>query len=367
MISLLKNNYLDPYKKAIELRKGFRIKEVWIHIIIWVCFFTLPIVIAIPELDKIRLDFIFRGLISAILFYINYLLLVPKFLLKKKIFSYIIISIGFLVSFNLFLKNLYPIPPLEKLEEFLQLENDFSPLRNLKYILPAIFSFVFFLLGGIFSLIVDFYKRDQIAKEVEAKRTETELRFLKTQLNPHFLFNSLNSVYSLVRNKSNEAPEAVITLSELMRYMLYEANQEVVLLKKEIDYIKNYVSLQRLRLANSENVKLLIRGNYENKKIYPLLLISFIENAFKYGTDFKGNTIIDIKIEITENILTMRISNIIGAYRKNEDSSGIGLTNIKNRLKLLYKDAYVLTIEEEVDFYKVDLTLTLQENEVYYN
>ncbi|WP_299222234.1 histidine kinase [uncultured Aquimarina sp.] len=360
MISLSKNNYLDPYKKVVALKKSFQIKEIWIHVIIWLCFFTLPIIIAIPELDQIRLDFFYRGFSSAGLFYINYLLLVPRLLLKKRILLYIILSISVLVSFNYLLRNFYPIPPLESLDKYLELENEFRPIKNLKYIVPAIFSFVFFLLGGIFSLIVDFYKRDQIAKEIEVKRTETELRFLKTQLNPHFLFNSLNSVYSLVRNKSNEAPEAVITLSELMRYMLYEANQEIVFLKKEIDYIKNYVSLQRLRLANSEQVKLLIKGNYEDKKIYPLLLISFIENAFKYGTDFKGNTIIDITIEVTESKLMMSISNIIGAYKKNEDSSGIGLSNIKNRLELLYKDAYTLTIKEDEDFYKVDLTLTLK-------
>ncbi|WP_219006474.1 sensor histidine kinase [Aquimarina litoralis] len=341
------------------MKKGYKINEIWIHIIIWLCFFTLPIIIAIPELEEIRIDFIFRGLSSACLFYINYLVLVPRLLLKKKIFLYIIVSIGVLVSFNYLLRNFYPIPPLEKLDKYLELEND-RPIKNLKYIIPAIFSFAFFLLGGIFSLMVDFYKREQTAKEIEAKRTENELRFLKTQLNPHFLFNSLNSVYSLVRNKSNEAPEAVITLSELMRYMLYEANQEIVFLKKEIEYIKNYVSLQRLRLANSENVKLLIKGNYEDKKIYPLLLISFIENAFKYGTDFKGNTIIDIKIQVEENTLKVTINNIIGTYKKNEDSSGIGLTNIKNRLELLYKDAHTLYIKEEENYYKVDLTLTLQ-------
>ncbi len=360
MISLSKNNYLDPYKNWMNLRRSFRVSEIWIHFILWLCFFTLPLIIAAPELDQIPLNFIYRGLSSVGLFYINYLLLVPKFLLKKKNLLYIVFSISVLVGYNYFLSSISSSPPLEKLDKYLELENDFPHINNLRYILPAIFSFLFFLLGGIFSLIVDFYKRDRIAKEIEIKRTETELLFLKTQLNPHFLFNSLNSVYSLVRNKSNKAPEAVITLSELMRYMLYEANQEMVLLKKEIDYIKNYVSLQHLRLANSENVKLLIRGNYEHKKIYPLLLISFIENAFKYGTDFKGNTIIDINIEVIENKLTMNISNIIGTYKKNEDSSGIGLSNIRNRLELLYNNAHTLTISEDKDFYKVDLTLTLE-------
>ncbi|GAA4276374.1 hypothetical protein GCM10022259_10980 [Aquimarina mytili] len=207
--------------------------------------------------------------------------------------------------------------------------------------------------------MVDFYKRDKLSKETDAQRTKTELQFLKAQLNPHFLFNSLNSVYSLVRTKSNNASEAVLTLSELMRYMLYEANQEIVPLIKETEYIKNYVALQRLRLSNSEDVRLSIKGEYEKKKIYPLLLISFIENAFKYGTDFKGVTDIEIKIRVNQNKLTFNVNNIIGVYRKNIDSSGVGLTNIKNRLELLYPDLHTLEIKEENDRYIVDLTLIL--------
>ncbi|GAA4274510.1 hypothetical protein GCM10022258_38060 [Aquimarina gracilis] len=242
----------------------------------------------------------------------------------------------------------------------MQFENDFPPVKDMRYAMRGVFLFAFFLLGGIFCLMVDFYKRDKLSKETEAQRTETELQFLKAQLNPHFLFNSLNSVYSLVRNKSNDAPEAVLTLSELMRYMLYEANQEIVPLIKEIEYIKNYVSLQRLRLSNSEDVKLSIKGEYEKKKIYPLLLISFIENAFKYGTDFKGVTDINIRIEVIENTLKFNVSNIIGVYRKNKSNSGVGLTNIKNRLELLYPDLHTLGIKEDNGRYMVDLILILE-------
>lgn len=341
------------------MKRTFRIKEIWVHIISWICLLSFPLGITLIQIGKIHPVFLTQILFNPIVFYTNYSLLAPKLLLKKKIVLYIIVSISFLIVFN-FLVNKIPVTvPFEKPQGFLEHSNNFPSVKNIKYAMRGVFFFAFFLLGGIFCLMADFYKRDKVSKETEAQRTETELQFLKAQLNPHFLFNSLNSVYSLVRNKSNDAPEAVLTLSELMRYMLYEANQEIVPLIKEIEYIKNYVALQRLRLCNSEDVKLSIKGEYEKKKIYPLLLISFIENAFKYGTDFKGVTDIDIKIHVIENRLTFKVSNIIGVYRKNKDNSGVGLTNIKNRLELLYPRLHTLEICEENDRYIVDLTLIL--------
>ncbi len=341
------------------MKRTFRIKEFWIHSISWICLLSFPLGITLIQIGKIYPAFLAQIFFNPIVFYANYSLLAPKLLLKKKIILYIVTSISFLILFN-FIVNKIPINiPFDRLDSFIRSEDGFPPVRNLKHAMRGIFFFAFFLLGGIFCLMVDFYKRDKLSKETEVQRTETELQFLKAQLNPHFLFNSLNSVYSLVRNKSNDAPEAVLTLSELMRYMLYEANQEIVPLIKEIEYIKNYVSLQRLRLSNSEDVKIAIRGDYEKKKIYPLLLISFIENAFKYGTNFKGVTDINIMIQVIKNTLSFKVSNIIGIYRKNADNSGVGLINIKNRLELLYPDSHTLDIKEENDRYVVSLTLIL--------
>ncbi|MBQ4819426.1 histidine kinase [Aquimarina sp. MMG016] len=342
------------------MKKTFRIKEVWIHLISWGCLLSFPLATSFTQSGKLEPNFLMQIFLNPIVFYANYSFLAPKLLLKKKIFIYILSSIGFLVIFNYMANSIPFLTPFDRLEDILQVRDGFPPIRNIKYIMRSVFSFAFFLLGGIFCLMVDFYKRDKVSKETEAQRTETELQFLKAQLNPHFLFNSLNSVYSLVRNKSNDAPEAVLTLSELMRYMLYEANQEIVPLIKEIEYIKNYVTLQRLRLSNSEDVKISIKGQYEKKKIYPLLLISFIENAFKYGTDFKGVTDIDIKIQIIENNLMFKVSNVIGVYRKNKDSSGVGLSNIQNRLELLYPDSHTLEIKEENARYIVELELILE-------
>ncbi len=274
--------------------------------------------------------------------------------------SYIILSILLLLLINLILTN---APQMRGLGDFNRMvsfrERIPPPVRQARYFIPIVITFAFFLLGGTIALVKDLYRRDKLAKQREIQKTETELRLLKNQLNPHFLFNSLNSIYSLVRNKSAEAPEAVITLSELMRYMLYEAKEEKVSLSKEVNYIKNYIALQRLRLSNSEHVTLVIKGNYEKRKIYPLLLISFIENAFKYGTDFKGVTDIAISIEIVGDKLMFRVNNFLGNYKKDEKSSGIGLTNIKSRLELLYPHSHSLNISKDNKRYFVDLELIL--------
>ena len=238
-------------------------------------------------------------------------------------------------------------------------ETSMSLIRGLKYVMPLIFILSIFLLGGIFSLVIDFYKRERKAKQLETNKKDMELQFLRTQMNPHFLFNSLNSIYSLVRKKSDDAPEAVITLSELMRYMLYEIGEDKVPLEKEINYIKNYIQLQRLRIKNNENVKMNIHGDTKNQEIYPLILISFIENAFKYGTDYKGNTNVEIMVNIVDNLLDFKVKNKIGTYNRDNDNSGIGLSNIKNQLNYLYNGKHQLKISDKYGFYNVDLKLNL--------
>tara|TARA_R110002074_G_scaffold215713_6_gene385534 strand:- start:575 stop:1339 length:765 start_codon:yes stop_codon:yes gene_type:complete len=201
-------------------------------------------------------------------------------------------------------------------------------------------------------------------RELEIEKTKraqllSENKYLRYQIQPHFLFNTLNSIYSLTTKKSNDAPEAILTLSELMRYMLYNTDGEYVLLKDELNYIENFIKLQRLRIANNENVKINIRGSITSQRISPFLFISFIENAFKYGTDFKGNTEIKINIIINENELQFKCSNLIGNGKKVEVSSGIGLGNTKERLQLLYPEKHRLVVKEEDNRFIVTLTLKL--------
>lgn len=339
-------------------KNSISIKEAWIHVIVWVCIASFPVFISTSVLQKFEPAMLIRAFFPPILFYTNYSILIPKLLLRKRMASYIIASIIFLVVFNLLVGQLANISPFDQFQAVNRVFEK-AQIPNFQYVILTFISLAFFLLGGILRLIKDFYERDKAKKEVEVQRVETELEFLKAQLNPHFLFNSLNSIYSLVRNQAKEAPEAVITLSELMRYMLYEANQNKVVLEKEIEYIRNYVALQRLRLSDSENVKLQTKGNFSDKMIAPLLLITFIENAFKYGTDFKGRTKVDIRIEMKGEHLYFRICNLIGMKRVDEDSSGIGLKNVENRLDFLYPKAHALDIDDSNGEYIVDLHLTL--------
>ncbi|MGY8913627.1 MAG: sensor histidine kinase [Flavobacteriales bacterium] len=210
-------------------------------------------------------------------------------------------------------------------------------------------------------------KNEELRKITEKEKINAELQFLKTQLNPHFLFNSLNTIYSLAIRNSSDTAEAIMNISELMRYMLYEANKDKVPLAKEINYLKNYIHLQRLRLSDNAKVKIKISGEEQGKEIAPLLFIAFVENAFKYGTDFKGNTDIEINLAIKEQAIHLYVKNILGAYQSKEGSSGIGIENVRSRLNLLYPNAYDLEIDNDEIYYTVHLHLNLKSSEVYYN
>ncbi len=354
------------------LKRHINLKELLIHVFVWLCFSLIPITTAFSlDFKKVPTELYYRLPLMPILFYVNYFVLVPKLLLKKRILVYILVSVLFLTAFNYVMVKVIPHSAFATMDkevirsEMLKRDMPIPIMKGMRYGIPMVFSLAIFLLGGIFSLVIDFYKRERLSKSMENQQKEMELQFLRTQLNPHFLFNSLNSIYSLVRRKSDDAPEAVITLSELMRYMLYEVGETKVPLEKEINYIKHYIALQRLRLKNTEAVNLNVHGDTKHLKIHPLLLISFIENAFKYGTDYKGNTKIDIVITIENNRLNFKVDNIVGLYKKDETSSGVGLKNIENQLHYLYKDKHQLTTKIEDGYYKVDLVLKLEHDDLH--
>lgn len=224
---------------------------------------------------------------------------------------------------------------------------------------PIIINLSFLIIGTAIRMYVEWNLNENKKKEVEKLSTTSQLYFLKNQINPHFFFNSLNTIYSLATKKSPDAPEAIITLSDLMRYMLYRTNKDFVPLQEEFDYINNYMKLQRLRIADDSNVSINFFGNVTNQKISPLLLISFIENAFKYGTDYKGNTEIRIIINVELNYLHFNCVNLLGSGKKEGEESGIGLKNTLERLNLLYPDSHKLITREEDGKFIVDLNLKL--------
>ncbi|MDY0781434.1 sensor histidine kinase [Tenacibaculum sp. IB213877] len=241
--------------------------------------------------------------------------------------------------------------PKESMSFLGKLTRGFFPLGSLFFLMIA--------LSTSIRLGIEWYKTEKQRTLIETQKVNSELSFLKAQLNPHFLFNSLNSIYSLAHKQSKDTTNAIVILSELMRYMIYEADQELVSLEKEVNYVKNYISLQLLRLKDSSNVKFNAHGNLDYK-IEPLLLISFIENAFKYGTDFKGNTIITIKISVEDNFLNLYVYNKVSIKTTKKENSGVGLENIKNRLNLLYPNNHSLKIAQINNSYEVNLSIKLK-------
>ena len=326
-------------------------RQFFIHIFIWGILYSIILFFIYAEIKDITLKVCLRITFTAVIFYTNYSLLVPYFLLKKKILPYlfcvvILLLISYLIIFNVFGFEFYD-------------SRNLLDKRPSKFIINIFFNSVIIIIGTIIRLYEQWIENDRINKEIELKKNKTELESLKNQLNPHFLFNSLNSIYSLSTKKSNDTPEAVIMLSELMRYMLYKANDKKVFLKDELQYIENYIKLQHIRIAKNKNVKINIKGVISTQKISPLLFISYIENAFKYGTDFNGNTEIEIDISVKDNELQFKCVNIIGNRSKDEESSGIGMQNTKNRLKLLYPDKHWLTTIENDNKFMVDLKLKI--------
>ena len=214
-------------------------------------------------------------------------------------------------------------------------------------------------------MVKQWYERERISENLERINMETELKYLKTQINPHFLFNSLNSLYALTLSKSDKAPELVLKLSEILRYVLYEGSEKWVSLDKEISYLRSYLDLEKIRNGDRLSLDFEVVGETAGKKIAPMLFLTFLENSFKHGINQKAEGgFVKIKMEVDSEQLHFKIQNSKPEekeQRLNGKSGGIGINNIKKRLALLYPDKHDLNISDIGGSYMVDLKLNLRE------
>lgn len=217
---------------------------------------------------------------------------------------------------------------------------------------------------GIYAILIRFmidaFEAQKLKNELITQRQAGELALLKSQVNPHFLFNTLNNIYSLVYHKSEEAPEAVMKLSSIMRYVLYDATADKVPLDKEIEYLKSYIELQKLRTKQTGFVSFTIEGNTAEISIAPMLLIPFVENAFKHGSK-NHQPGITIHLQADMSRLRFEVSNYLKLNQPltTTQISGLGLSNIRRRLELIYPGKYNLAIKEENDQFDVNLLIEL--------
>ena len=300
------------------------------------------------------------GLINIAIFYINYLIILPRLLNRKK-YLWVALSMVLLVLISGLLKyGLAKVFEEIILTRHTQTSKKEYHLSFTDYYVGALFIGSFFVfLSTAFKFMVDWFVNEKVKTNLENEKLSAELAFLKSQINPHFLFNTLNNIYSLAYQQSDKTPAAILKLSEMMRYMLYESNEELVELSVEIRYLVNYIELQKLRFKNHAYVNLVITGAAQNQKIMPLVLISFVENAFKHGVDTEEQNPIDIKIDIEPDKIIFKVSNKINQNNKDE-SGGIGLHNVKRRLDLFYKDHYCLDIDNQPGFYSTKLQLDFE-------
>ncbi|MDN5285618.1 MAG: histidine kinase [Mucilaginibacter sp.] len=198
---------------------------------------------------------------------------------------------------------------------------------------------------------------EQRATRAEADKASAELSFLKAQINPHFLFNTLNNIYTLAVTKDDNAPDSIMKLSNIMRYVTDEVSTDFVPLQSEIDCINDYIELQRLRISNNTIINFIVKGDTDNKQIAPLVLMTFIENVFKYGISKHEKTSIDINIRISDTDISFFCKNHIFATRDKNQRTGIGIKNTQQRLAYLYPDKHSLNIWSENDQYSVQLIL----------
>jgi two-component system LytT family sensor kinase len=340
----------------MEQIPGLRSKPytIWIHMLVWLAFFLIPLLFI--ESGRGRERFMILGWSIQVLmvcyFYYNYLFLIPKFLLRKKIWMYFLMLVLGLVAVSGL--NIVFILGTNNLVEH---HHPFSLWRTaLVPFYPAIMAFA---LSSALRITMEWFNNERQKKEMEAEKLSSELAFLKSQVNPHFLFNILNNICSLARKKSDETENAIIKLSQIMRYMLQDSKDEKVNLEKEVEYLQSYIELQRLRLPEQVKIDFTINGQPELITIEPLLLIPFVENAFKHGVSYQDSSEISIHLDIKKQSLSFSVRNNIARHAGNavEQGSGIGLKNVMRRLELLYPNRHQLNIRDDGSKYLVELEI----------
>lgn len=222
----------------------------------------------------------------------------------------------------------------------------------------------FFFVKILFEIVRSYNRNTQLQQqkmEIEIQNVNIEKDFLKSQLNPHFLFNTLNNLYGLSVKKDDSAPDVILNLSEMMSYTLYESNSEKATLEKELDFIRNYFELEKMRYPKDKNITLEMAGEDQTKGLYiaPLLTFTLIENAFKYGLKNLDNQFIKLKVKVENNVFFFALENDFEHSEIKKKFGGIGLENIRKRLHLLYRNQHDLKVITLENSFKVELKINL--------
>lgn len=363
---------INEFQFCAETKK-YKMKKVIIvalHIFYWLTYAMLFYSLLLPNfLDYYGAkDFsahihalrqvLYSLIISAPVFYIVYGFLVPRFLAERKIKQFVLYVL-LLILLMIIFYNCW----------------SFFVLRYHRISVDAIVRgiignaiFVFMQCGynavaaTLLKSLIIWYSDIRVKQNLEKKNLQMESSLIKAQLNPHFLFNTLNNIDSIIHKDANVASDYLNKLSDILRFLIYKCNADKISLGLEIEYIQKYIELQKIRLNNDEQIIFAMNGEITNQQIAPMIFIPFIENAFKHNTHLKGKNNVEILFGIQENNIEFICKNTFKKSSEIKDESGVGMGLIKQRLDLLYKNYYELNIHNNDGIYTVDLKLNLHED-----
>lgn len=345
-----------------------RTKAPWIilHIVAWPAIYLAPFLVSYGKINTAVLFGEPGGvvhLVSTTLLiayaYINHNRLVPQFYLHRKFISYAI-AVAAAALVVIWFPNVFHVLDVAARKPFspqnFELHRGGPPPNGGVFKLS--YNIILFVICTFASISI---RQQRQLLEVQKEKLNAELSFLKAQINPHFLFNTLNSIYALAIRKSDEAPKAIVSLSELMRYILKDSNADAVPLQKELDYISHYVALQKQRLGNTVQIAYSAPTGTIAYSVAPLILMSFVENAFKHGVNPSQDSAIAISIFLHDNQLAMLVVNNKVTSMNGEETMGIGLKNAASRLEHLYPGKHTLTIDDNEKTFSVNLLIHLND------
>ncbi|WP_421978407.1 sensor histidine kinase [Roseivirga seohaensis] len=333
-----------------------------LHVIAWGLYFSFIKLTFLSSRFSTEFSvwyFISVAIVDMSVFYYLYSIGIPKLLMNQKVRLLIglIVLILAIYPFLVFLTNaalvhFFPeaITPIAALEK-----TRFWTAYGLR-VLSCLFVVM---MAGIGKFTFDWFKNLRIRRELENQNLTSELAFLKSQINPHFLFNTLNNIHTLAYKKADGAPEAIMKLSELMRYMIYDSNTELVPLKKELQYLQSFIDLQELRFKAMGIVSFKVEGDVSEKHIAPLILFPFVENAFKHGAQLNRPDAIQISLKVKDDLVYEVKNGIVdrNGNQQKDSVGGIGLGNIRRRLELIYPSDFALEVEQTELHFNIKLTI----------
>ena len=346
--------------------KSTILQRVAIHLTVWLAVLSLPFLLR-PDMTgrpmppgmpvaapySREIFFLAQNVVLIAFFYLNYAVLIPRFLtIQRRRWAYLVVILLCFLVFQvlvLVLQNLLITPAQGTLDR--QFFQKFSFLTSIFF-----FGLAWAASSGI-RLNTEWHKAEKRRRESENERLKAELNQLKSQLNPHFLFNTLNGIYTLTLTKTGAASNAVLQLSHLLRYVMAETQHDFVPLDRDLEHLQHFVALHQMRLTALTPVTFTIEGDPTGQQVAPLLLLPFVENAFKFGSSTRDLSPIQIAVVISEKQLTLSCQNHI--RNPQAMSSGIGIANTRRRLELLYHGRYSLRISEQKGIYTVLLNIEL--------